>query len=102
MRLAFPKPKIELTTLNEFYLKSTEILKALDKVKLGGEIRDNNGNILADYNGVLEVKLFDKNRERSTLGNDGVTQSGELLIMDFTTLGGVLFNGKATVSDGVF
>ena len=103
MRLAFPRQKIELTTLNDVpILESTEILKALDKVKLGGEIRDNNGNILADYNGVLEVKLFDKNRERSTLGNDGVTQSGELLIMDFTTLGGVLFNGKATVSDGVF
>ena len=103
MRLAFPRQKIELTTLNDVpILESTEILKALDKVKLGGEIRDNNGNILADYDGVLEVKLFDKNRERSTLGNDGVTQSGELLIMDFTTLGGVLFNGKATVSDGVF
>ena len=103
MRLAFPKQKIELTTLNDIpILESTEILKALDKVKLGGEIRDNNGNILTDYNGVLEVKLFDKNRERSTLGNDGVTQSGELLIMDFTTLGAVLFNGKATVSDGVF
>lgn len=103
MRLAFPRQKIELTTLNNVPIfESTEILKALDKVKLGGEIRDNNGNILADYNGVLEVKLFDKNRDRSTLGNDGVTQSGELLIMDFTTLGGVLFNGKATVSDGVF
>ena len=103
MRLAFPRQKIELTTLNDVPIfESTEILKALDKVKLGGEIRDNNGNILADYDGVLEVKLFDKNRERSTLGNDGVTQSGELLIMDFTTLGGVLFNGKATVSDGVF
>ena len=103
MRLAFPRQKIELTTLNDVPIfESTEILKALDKVKLGGEIRDNNGNILADYNGVLEVKLFDKNRDRSTLGNDGVTQSGELLIMDFTTLGGVLFNGKATVSDGVF
>ena len=103
MRLAFPRQKIEITTINDLpILESTEILRALDKVKLGGEIRDNNGNVLADYNGVIEVKLFDKNRERSTLGNDGVTQSGELLIMDFTTLGGVLFNGKATVSDGVF
>ena len=103
MRLAFPRQKIEITTINDLpILESTEILRALDKVKLGGEIRDNNGNILADYNGVIEVKLFDKNIERSTLGNDGVTQSGELLIMDFTTLGGVLFNGKATVSDGVF
>jgi hypothetical protein len=103
MRLAFPRQKIELITLNDIPIsESTEVLRALDKVKLGGEIRDNNGNVLEDYIGILEVKLFDKNRERSTLGNDGVTQNGELLIMDFTTLGGVLFNGKATVSNGVF
>lgn len=104
MRLAFPRQKIELITLNDIPItESTEVLRALDKVKLSGEIRDNNGNVLEDYNGIIEVKLFDKNRNRSTLGNDGVTdESGELLIMDFTTLGGVLFNGKATVSNGVF
>ena len=104
MRLAFPRQKIELITLNDIPItESTEALRALDKVKLGGEVQDNNGNVLEDYNGILEVKLFDKNRDRSTLGNDGVTnESGELLIMDFTTLGGVLFNGKATVSNGVF
>ena len=104
MRLAFPRQKIELITLNDIPItESTEVLRALDKVKLSGEIRDNNGNVLEDYNGIIEIKLFDKNRNRSTLGNDGVTdESGELLIMDFTTLGGVLFNGKATVSNGVF
>ena len=104
MRLAFPRQKIELITLNDIPItESTEVLRALDKIKLGGEVQDNNGNVLEDYNGILEVKLFDKNRDRSTLGNDAVTnESGELLIMDFTTLGGVLFNGKATVSNGVF
>ena len=104
MHLAFPKPKIELRSVNGVLLEEfSEVLKALDKVKLSGEIQDSNGNILADYNGIIEVKLFDKNLERSTLGNDGVTGSNnELLIMDFTTLGGVLFNGKATVSEGFF
>ena len=104
MHLAFPKPKIELRSVNGVLLEEfSEVLKALDKVKLGGEIQDSNGNILADYNGIIEVKLFDKDLERSTLGNDGVTGSNnELLIMDFTTLGGVLFNGKATVSEGFF
>ena len=104
MHLAFPKPKIELRSVNGVLLEEfSEVLKALDKVKLSGEIQDSNGNILADYNGIIEVKLFDKDLERSTLGNDGVTGSNnELLIMDFTTLGGVLFNGKATVSEGFF
>jgi hypothetical protein len=103
MHLAFPKQKIELTTINEIPIaESTEVLKALDKVKLGGEIQDINGNLISNYKGVLEVKLFDKNLERSTLGNDGVSENGQLLILDFITLGEVLFNGKANVIDGVF
>ena len=77
-------------------------MKALDKVKLTGEIQDVNGNIISNYKGVLEAKLFDKNLERSTLGNDGVSVNGELLILDFITLGEVLFNGKASVVDGMF
>jgi hypothetical protein len=103
MHLAFPRQKIELTAINDIPIaESTEVLKALDKVKLSGEIQDINGNLLSDYKGVLEVKLFDKNVERSTLGNDGATENGQLLILDFITLGEVLFNGKATVTDGLF
>ncbi len=103
MHLAFPRQNIALTTINSIPVAgSTEVLKALDKVTLGGEIQDINGNLLTDYKGVLEAKLFDKNVERSTLGNDGVTENGSLLILDFITLGEVLFNGKATVLDGKF
>ena len=69
MHLAFPRQKIELTTINGIPIaQSTEVLKALDKVKLGGEIQDINGNLISNYKGVLEAKLFDKNLERSTLG----------------------------------
>lgn len=103
MHLAFPRQKISLTTINGIPIaESTEVLKALDKVKLGGEVQDINGNLLTEYKGVLEAKLFDKNVNRSTLGNDGATENGQLLIMDFKTLGEVLFNGKATVTDGLF
>ena len=103
MHLAFPTQKIVLTAINGVPIaESTAVLKALDKVKLAGEIQDINGNLISNYKGVLEAKLFDKNLERSTLGNDGVSVNGELLILDFITLGEVLFNGKATVVDGLF
>ncbi len=103
MHLAFPKQKIKLTKLNDTPIEeSTDILNALSKVKISGEIHDENGILLSDYNGVLEAKLYDKNSQRQTLGNDGVFVNGELAIMDFVTLGEVLFNGKATVSNGVF
>jgi hypothetical protein len=104
MRLAFPRQKIQLTTLNGVPLgQATDTLKALSKVRLGGEVVDENGTLLSNYNGILEAKVFDKNVERQTLGNDGVTGSdGQLLIMQFTTLGEGLFNGQATVTNGQF
>lgn len=98
MHLAFPKPKVELKTLNEVPIDiATDTLKALSKVKLGGQIVDESGNLLSNYNGVLEAKIFDKNVLRHTLDND---HHG--LILDFITLGEGIFNGQATVSNGIF
>ncbi len=103
MHLAFPKQKIKLTTLNGIPIaQATDTLKALSRVRLTGEILDENNALLTNYNGILEAKLFDKNAERSTLGNDGTTSGGELLILDFITLGEILFNGQASVTNGLF
>jgi len=103
MNLAFPEQQIKLTKLNDILIaESTDVLKALDKVKISGEVQDINGNLLTEYNGILEAKLYDKNVQRQTLGNDGATENGELLILHFKTLGEVLFNGKATITNGLF
>ncbi|NND63942.1 MAG: type IX secretion system sortase PorU, partial [Flavobacteriaceae bacterium] len=104
MRLAFPKQSVRLTTLNGQPIStSTDTLQALSRVKMGGEVLDESGNVLTNYNGILEAKVFDKNVQRQTLGNDGVEQSnGELAILDFITLGEILFNGQATVTNGQF
>ncbi len=103
MRLAFPQQKVKLTTLNGVPIaQATDTLKALSKVRISGEIHDENNVLLTNYNGVLEAKLFDKNSERSTLGNDGTSSGGELLILDYITLGEILFNGQAKVTNGLF
>ncbi len=103
MHLAFPRQQIKLTTLNDMPIAETrDVLQALGRVNIGGEVQDENGNLLTSYNGVLEAKLFDKNVQRQTLGNDGIFIDGELAIMDFVTLGQTLFNGKATVTNGLF
>ncbi len=98
MHLAFPKKNVRLTTINgEPVGQSPDVLQALGKVKMGGEVTDENGNVLTNYNGVLSAKVFDKRLERQTLDNDG-----QGFILDFTTLGETLFNGQATVEDGNF
>ena len=104
MHLAFPKQKIRLTTLNGSPIsQATDTLKALSKVRLGGEVVDENGVLMNDYNGLLEAKVYDKNVNRQTLGNDNIRDAnGELLILDFVTLGEGLFNGQATVTNGTF
>ncbi len=103
MRLAFAKPNIQLTKINDVPLGQTnDTLKALSKVKMSGQVLDPSGNLMTGYNGVLTATIFDKNIERQTLGNNGVTQNGQLIKMDFTTLGEKLFIGQATVKNGVF
>jgi len=109
MHLAFPKQKVRLTTLNGVPIEqSTDTLQALSRVRLGGEVVDEAGNLLSNYNGVLEGKVYDKNVDRQTLGNDGTREilpngdPGPLIIMDFITLGEILFNGQATVTNGTF
>lgn len=101
LSLAFPKKDIRITTLNGAPIsQATDTLKALSKVRFEGEVVNVNGQKLTGYNGVLEAKLFDKNVNRQTLGNDSASNSG--FILDFITLGEVLFNGQATVTNGDF
>ena len=98
MPLAFPKKDIRITKLNGLPIsQATDTLKALSKVKFEGEVINELGQIMTDYNGILEAKLFDKNVMRRTLDNDG-----HGVYMDFVTLGEGLFNGKASVNAGAF
>ncbi|WP_339832684.1 type IX secretion system sortase PorU [uncultured Altibacter sp.] len=106
LHLAFPAPEVRLTELNGVPIgQATDTLKALGRVRMKGEVVDESGALLSNYNGIVEVKLFDKNVQRQTLGNDGVRDNppnGPLLILNFTTLGEILFNGQATATNGVF
>ncbi|HZH69950.1 MAG TPA: type IX secretion system sortase PorU, partial [Flavobacteriaceae bacterium] len=79
-----------------------DTLKALSKVRFSGEVVNENGNLLTNYNGILEARVFDKRVQRQTLGNDGTVIGGEVFIMDFETLGEGIFNGQASVTNGTF
>ena len=98
MNLAFPKKDIRITKLNDVPIaQATDTLKALSKIKLSGEVLSPSGNVMTDYNGILGAKVFDKKVERQTLDNDNAG-----IVMNFTVLGEVLFNGQASVQNGLF
>lgn len=103
MKLAFPRPDVRLTEINDVSVdQTTDVLQALSYAKIEGEVIDEMGNVLTNYNGVLTATIYDKEIDRSTLGNDGTLENGELIILDYKTLGEVIFRGQATVQNGIF
>ncbi|GAA4962351.1 type IX secretion system sortase PorU [Algibacter aquimarinus] len=105
MKLAFPQPSIRLTKINDVPVtQPTDTLKSLSYIKLAGEVTDVSGNVLDDYNGILSATIYDKLVNRQTLANDGTTDNatGDLIKLDFTTLGEIIFRGQASVTNGQF
>nr|WP_317632873.1 type IX secretion system sortase PorU [uncultured Flavobacterium sp.] len=103
LQLAIPKPKVELTHINGTEISdSVPSLRALDLVKLAGNVTDENGNLLSNFNGDLAIQIFDKDIDRKTLANDGVIVGGVPYQMDFKTLGETIFRGNASVENGKF
>lgn len=103
MILAFPKPDIRLTAVNDIPVGADlPTLRALDRVKINGIVTSELGQVISNYTGTLAVTLYDKDIQRQTLGNDGTEIGGELAILDFKTLGAILYRGQASVVNGQF
>ena len=104
MKLSLPQPDIRMTRLNDLPIDpGTSQIKALDRIKITGEVVDAGGNVLTDYNGILSTAIYDKAIERVTLANDGTRKAdGELIKLNFNTLGEIIFRGKASVKNGIF
>ena len=98
LMLAMAKPKIRLTKVNDVPVSQPfDDFKSLAKMKITGEITDENNIPLTNYNGELSTAIFDKMISRTTLNNDGYSPS-----ISFNTLGETIFRGNASVSNGKF
>jgi len=98
LMLAIPKPRINLTKINDIVIsQAIPDLKSLSKIKISGEITDENNTLLSNYNGELATAIFDKLITTSTLNNDGFSPA-----MSFKTLGETIFRGNASVTNGQF
>lgn len=108
LMLAIPKPKVVLTKVNDVNITGPiDDFQSLAYVKLSGEVQDENGSTLSNYNGDLSVNIFDKNVSKTTLRNDGaeavISISGTTApTMPFTVLGETIFRGNASVTNGKF
>lgn len=104
MKMAIPRPSIRLTTINDVPVTQTvDTLKALSRIKMVGEVVSESGALLSDYNGILEATIYDKTIDRTTLANDNTRNgAGELIKLNYKTLGSIVFRGKASVTNGLF
>ena len=108
LMLAIAKPKVVLTKVNDVPISQPiDDFKALSFIKISGEVQGENGQLLTTYNGELATNIFDKNYIKSTFGNDGQLYTngplnGQLIILDFNSLGETIFRGNATVRNGKF
>ncbi|MEM9980918.1 MAG: type IX secretion system sortase PorU, partial [Bacteroidota bacterium] len=97
MQLAYPEEEIAITHINGKDISiEQDTLKALEKITFTGEVRNSTAQRIEDFNGILEVTVFDKASQRSTIGTENSAS------MDFNVRETRLFQGKVTVKEGEF
>ena len=95
--LAYPGKHIRVTAINGKDISiSVDTLKALSRVSISGQVEDNPGVLMTDFNGILYPTVFDKRSTISTLSNDGDPE------FQFSLRNRILYKGKATISQGLF
>ena len=98
--LGIPFPQYDVLTeqmFDEFTQQPTDTIRALGKTRVTGRVAHRNGAVVSDFNGVLDVSVFDKPVVRQTLVNDGV---GDPYV--FTTQTNAIYRGRVSVSSGRF
>lgn len=98
LRLAWPAGgKVVTDSINSVSVEfATDTVKALSLITVSGHLEDSNGNLMTDFNGVVEPVICDKPALITTLANDGGTP------MTFPVTGNIIFRGSTEVRGGNF
>ena len=98
MTLAFPKASVVTDVINNIPGGSfNDTLRSLKVYQASGSVRDNHGSILTDFNGVVNVTVYDKPVSQQTLAND-ITSFPSVFKQESSRI----YNGTATVINGKF
>ncbi|MEM9885278.1 MAG: type IX secretion system sortase PorU [Bacteroidota bacterium] len=89
--LALPLKEVVTTSV------SSDTLRALQQVTISGEIRNFDGSLADDFNGILTPSIFDKSIEYTTLAQDAGSKA-----FNFDLQKNVIFKGRASVESGKF
>ncbi len=97
LRLALPKIKIVIDSINGFSTSlKVDTINALSHVTIKGHVENYYGEKL-NTDGVLNIRVFDKDKQLHTLGQDVNSP-----IITFNNQENILFKGRSNVTKGVF
>jgi hypothetical protein len=97
LRLIYPANEVTTTSLNNIEItEQPDTIRALSKIRISGIIKDPLGSPLTNYSGTASITVFDKAVNSKTLGN------GSNEPFEFEEYTNILFQGKATVTNGEF
>ena len=98
LKLAVPQLDVVATAIDSVEvgeLTGAPAVAPLREVELSGVVRELDGRLAADFDGVLELTVFDQDRTSETLANDDDSRA-----RSFGQIGATLFTGSATVAAG--
>lgn len=96
LRLAYPKHKVAVTKItNANTGQVIDTVSALDKITVEGEIRNFQDNLLNGFEGILDITIFDKAQDVTTLG----TESSRIT---FKAQNNKIYVAKASIKAGKF
>ncbi len=96
-KMAYPEYDAETVSIGsgEISKQSTDTVNALQLVNVKGVITGSDGKVKSDFNGELFSSVYDKETEIQTLGDENPPYT-------FYVRNSIIFNGKATVTNGEF
>ncbi|MCO5264979.1 MAG: type IX secretion system sortase PorU [Lentimicrobium sp.] len=96
--LPYPKHQVATTSVNIMANgQPSDTLYANSKVTVQGEVRGANDQVIHDFNGTIYIKVYDKPSKVRTLGQDY-----ESYAVDFMVQKSIIYQGKASVNNGLF
>jgi len=100
LRLAYPEYNVVTTQINGHEIGlQPDTISAMTPVEIKGIVTDGSGNKINDFNGTMNVKVFDKVRNLTTLGAE--VEAGDWPDK-YTVQDNYIYQGRATVTNGDF
>jgi len=94
--MALPKYDIQATAITDTSGNPIDTLKALGVARVSGNVLNLSGQVNSNFNGIVEATVYDRVKQRTTLGNDGGST------FTYPTQEDVVYRGLAEVNNGEF